>query len=84
MATKSYDFIIVGGGVAGLVLATRLSEEPSLEILVLEAGEDLSEDPRVLVPAMWPTLVNTSADWSFRTVPQVCIPLPLSEPMSEE
>ncbi|KAM0254292.1 hypothetical protein ACHAQJ_006932 [Trichoderma viride] len=67
---SSYDYIIVGGGTAGLVLAARLTEDSSKRVLVLEAGEDLTADARLSVPAMWPTLLNTDADWKFRTVPQ--------------
>ncbi|KAL7809062.1 GMC oxidoreductase [Trichoderma gracile] len=66
----SYDYIIVGGGTAGLVLAARLTEDSSKKVLVLEAGEDLTGDARLSVPAMWPTLLNTDADWKFKTVPQ--------------
>lgn len=68
---SSYDYIIVGGGTAGLVLAARLTEDSSKRVLVLEAGEDLTADARLSVPAMWPTLLNTDADWKFKTVPQV-------------
>lgn len=67
----SYDYIIVGGGLAGLVLAARLTEDSSKRVLVLEAGEDLTADARTSVPAMWPTLLNTDADWKFRTAAQV-------------
>ncbi|KAK2053245.1 GMC oxidoreductase [Colletotrichum caudatum] len=66
----TYDFVIVGGGVAGLVVATRLSEIPELHVLVLEAGEDQTADPRVNIPALGPSLVKTPSDWQFRTVPQ--------------
>ncbi|KAL7930100.1 alcohol oxidase [Trichoderma chlorosporum] len=65
-----YDYIIVGGGLAGLVLAARLTEDSTKRVLVLEAGEDLTADARLSVPAMWPTLLNTDADWKFKTVPQ--------------
>ncbi|TFB01903.1 hypothetical protein CCMA1212_006347 [Trichoderma ghanense] len=70
----SYDYIIVGGGTAGLVLAARLTEDSSKRVLVLEAGEDLTGDARLSVPAMWPTLLNTDADWKFKTVPQTNTP----------
>ncbi|KAI1775369.1 putative GMC oxidoreductase [Hypoxylon cercidicola] len=70
MESKPFDFIIVGGGTAGLVLAARLSEDPSVQVLVIEAGEDLTEDPRVKTPALATTLGGTSADWYFQTTPQ--------------
>lgn len=68
--TESFDYVIIGGGTAGLVLASRLSEDPSLQVLVLEAGEDLTADDRVNIPAMWVQLANTEADWKFKTTPQ--------------
>ncbi|KAK7731047.1 hypothetical protein SLS53_008849 [Cytospora paraplurivora] len=66
----SFDYVIVGGGTAGIVLASRLTEDPNIQVLVLEAGEDLTADPRVNVPAMWVQLSGTSADWCFKTSPQ--------------
>ena len=72
MAAKLYDFVIVGGGTAGLVVASRLSEDPSQRILVLEAGSDLAEDPRVNTPGMFPVMLGSEIDWGFHTTPQVC------------
>ncbi|KAI0490285.1 GMC oxidoreductase [Xylaria cf. heliscus] len=65
-----FDFIIVGGGTAGLVLAARLSEAPDIRVLVIEAGEDLTSDPRVNMPAMSQSLINTPSNWRLQTVPQ--------------
>lgn len=65
------DYVIVGGGTAGLVLAARLSEDPAKRIVVLEAGKNLLDDPRVQIPALWTTLMGSEADWQFKTVPQV-------------
>ncbi|KAF6811050.1 GMC oxidoreductase [Colletotrichum sojae] len=70
MSATTYDFVIVGGGVSGLVVAARLSENPDIQVLVLEAGEDQTADPRVNIPALGPSLVNTPSDWQFKTVPQ--------------
>lgn len=44
--SKAYDFVIIGGGTAGLTLAARLSEELSINVLVLEAGENRENVPR--------------------------------------
>lgn len=48
----SADYIIVGGGTAGLVLAARLSEIPNKSIIVLEGGKNLLQDPRVDTPGL--------------------------------
>lgn len=63
-------YIIVGGGTSGLVVASRLSEDPSVEVLILEAGKDVSADPRVNIPALWTTLLGSEADWQYKTVAQ--------------
>lgn len=71
--SSEYDIIIVGGGTAGLVLASRLSENPDLHVLVLEAGQDQTQDPRVITPALWSALVGTGSSWNLMTEPQVLI-----------
>jgi choline dehydrogenase-like flavoprotein len=70
MSSTSFDYVIVGGGTAGLVVAARLSENPHVRVLVLEAGEDHSADPRVQIPALYKALEHTDADWGFSTEPQ--------------
>lgn len=71
--TSSYDIVVVGGGTAGLVVATRLSESPDNRVLVLEAGSDYTEDPRVDPPIFYSALLGSEADWGFRSDPQVCL-----------
>ncbi|KAI1173698.1 GMC oxidoreductase [Nemania sp. FL0916] len=67
---STFDFVIVGGGTAGLVLAARLSQVPSVQVLVIEAGQDLTADPRVNMPAMSQSLHGTPANWRLQTAPQ--------------
>ncbi|KAK2052175.1 alcohol oxidase [Colletotrichum caudatum] len=67
----SFDYIIVGGGTAGLVLASRLSEDDNVRVLVVEAGADKSTDPLVLTPGLVAGLYGKEEyDWNFTSVPQ--------------
>ncbi|KAH9890787.1 hypothetical protein F4778DRAFT_367719 [Xylariomycetidae sp. FL2044] len=67
----SSDFVIVGGGMAGLVVAARLTEDPSTSVIVLEAGNDHSRDPRIRTPALWLSILGTEEfDWNYRSTPQ--------------
>ncbi|XP_076624422.1 uncharacterized protein LOC143343416 [Colletes latitarsis] len=64
---SNYDFVILGSGSAGSVMANRLSENGKWSVLVLEAGQD---EPDISdVPAMMPVLQGTKYDWQFRTEP---------------
>ncbi len=67
---ESFDYVIVGSGSAGSVLATRLSEDPEVRVLVLEAG-GTNKDFRVYMPAANSLAFgNTKFDWCYYTEPQ--------------
>jgi choline dehydrogenase len=65
----SYDYVVVGAGSAGCVLAARLSADPQTRVLLVEAGA--ADGPETMaVPPAWPTLIGSTADWGYLTVPQ--------------
>ncbi len=67
---KIYDFVVVGGGSAGCVMASRLSENPKLQVCLLEAGKP-DKDLRIHVPGMLGELLASGAhDWHYSTTPQ--------------
>ncbi len=64
-----YDYVIVGAGSAGCVLAARLSEDPDVSVLLLEAGPpDVKEN--IHVPLGYLQLARTDVDWDYYTAPE--------------
>ena len=64
-----YDYIIVGAGSAGCVLASRLSEDPEARVLLLEAGPPDTAD-EIHIPAAAYLLFKSAYDWAYQTTPQ--------------
>ena len=65
-----YDYIIVGGGSAGCVLASRLAAaEPQATVLVIEAGPEGRGVTQVVDPSQWTRLLGTSLDWGYSYAP---------------
>ncbi|KAK4035410.1 hypothetical protein C8A01DRAFT_38093 [Parachaetomium inaequale] len=67
---SSYDYIVVGGGVSGLVVANRLSEDANVTVLVLEAGELDSSSDIVTVPGLIGHGFPPAYNWNLTTTPQ--------------
>lgn len=69
---KPFHYIVVGGGTAGLAMASRLSEDDDVRVLVVEAGADHTANPLVLTPGLFSSLYGKDDyDWNFMSVPQV-------------
>ena len=64
-----YDYVIVGAGSAGCVLASRLTENPDIQVLVLEAGPPDTAD-EIHIPAAISQLFQGPYDWNYATIPQ--------------
>ena len=62
---ERYDYVIVGAGSAGCVVANRLSEDPAVEVLLLEAGGE-DTDPRIHKPRDFEELQGTDDDWKYK------------------
>ena len=64
-----HDYVIVGAGSAGCVLANRLSEDPSVNVLLLEAG-GRDRSLNIKIPAAFPKQFHTKLDWDYATEPE--------------
>ncbi|GAA1935415.1 GMC family oxidoreductase N-terminal domain-containing protein [Brevibacterium antiquum] len=67
--SDQFDYIIVGAGSAGAVVASRLSEDPNTSVLLLEAGGP-DTDSKISIPAAFSQLFKSQVDWNYETIPQ--------------
>jgi choline dehydrogenase len=69
MSSQNYDYVVVGAGAAGCAVASRLTEDPSVKVLLLEAGgRDWS--PFIHMPVGFTKLTGPKVNWEFETIPQ--------------
>ena len=64
-----FDYVIVGAGSSGCVLANRLSANPRNRVLLIEAGGP-ETDPRIATPGKWTSLLGSALDWDYSTEPE--------------
>ncbi|CAE6406476.1 Glucose oxidase [Rhizoctonia solani AG-1 IB] len=70
-ASQTYDYVVVGGGTAGLAVAARLAENSSVTVGVIEAGQYIVDDPLIDTPQFFgKTQGNAKYDWMFESTAQ--------------
>lgn len=69
VSNKTFDYIVCGGGLTGLVVASRLSEDPDISVLVIENGQDDHEDPRVNDVRTYGEAFESELDYNLTSTP---------------
>ena len=64
---EEYDYVIVGAGSAGSVLAGRLSEDTNTNVLLLEAGEHFDYDPNIHIPLLGFSFLHSNLAWHYKS-----------------
>jgi choline dehydrogenase len=66
---NKYNYVVIGTGSAGCVVANRLTEESDTTVLLLEAGNPAT-NPGIQAPSNWTSLLGTAVDWAYWTEPE--------------
>lgn len=70
VSASQYDFVIVGGGTSGLVVANRLSEMKDITVAVIEAGESVLNNVNISAVTGYGRAFGTDIDWAYETEDQ--------------
>ncbi|UUX96467.1 GMC family oxidoreductase [Aquabacterium sp. J223] len=71
-ARDHYDFVVCGGGTAGCVIARRLSDDPGVSVLLIEAGGS-DQVPAVIDTTRWMSNIGSERDWGYRAQPSATL-----------
>lgn len=66
----TYDYVIIGAGTSGLVIANRLSEMPNVTVTIIEAGDSVYDNVNVTSPSGYGNAFGTQIDWAYQTTNQ--------------
>jgi len=69
MTDRSADYVIVGAGSAGCVLAARLTEDPAVQVTLIDAGGP-DEAPEIQIPLAWGLIRKNQYDWDYMSQPE--------------
>ncbi|MEX2426138.1 MAG: GMC oxidoreductase [Thermomicrobiaceae bacterium] len=70
ISQSSYDYLVIGGGSAGAIVASRLAEDGASSVCLVEAGPSDESIPEILELQRWPELLHTDYDYGYRIEPQ--------------
>ncbi|KAI7265503.1 hypothetical protein KC345_g8473 [Hortaea werneckii] len=65
--TSRYDYLVVGGGTSGLVVANRLSEDPTVSVAIIEAGDFIFDNKNVTDVSAYGKAFGTQIDWAYKS-----------------
>lgn len=66
----TYDYVVVGGGTAGCIVASRLAEDPDTSVCLIEAGRSEKDNPEIQDFRNWVNLIGSRYDWNYEIEPQ--------------